>query len=329
MSDVPTIPGIDLTKSMELRTSRDPARERAQVAQLAQEFEAMLMLQMIRGMKQSMLDEDSSEGDLFGGETFGGGTLGDTFDTELAGHLARAGGIGLGDWLSARVKLNDADKADDADKSGATTGQGTGAGTGQGLGLTGVSALPLKEIVAPKGLDEGRSLALPATPTPAVSEKRHISANAGRQADMASDDFRLSMPLESVTTSAFGWRRDPLNGRQTFHHGVDLRAAYGDTVPAAAAGTVVFAGERGGYGNMVIVRHEGGVETRYAHLSSIDVAAGATVDEGTALGRAGSTGRSTAPHLHFEVLVNGERVDPERMARLGRGPLKFVSQADD
>jgi flagellar protein FlgJ len=343
MSDS-TVPGIDLTKSMELRTSRDPARERAQVAKLAQEFEAMLMLQMIRGMRQSMLDEESSEGDLFGGETFGGGALGDTFDTELAGHLARAGGIGLGDWLSARVaaklngaeklddagKLNDADGTDAADVRGATTVQGSDARTGQSIGLTGVSALPLKETVTPKGLDEGRSLALPTAPTTPVSEKRHLQPDAGRQADMASDDFRLSMPLESVTTSAFGWRRDPLNGRQTFHHGVDLRAAYGDAVSAAAGGTVVFAGERGGYGNMVIVRHEGGMETRYAHLSSVDVAAGATVDAGTPLGRAGSTGRSTAPHLHFEVVVNGERVDPERVAaRLGRGPLKFVSQADD
>jgi murein DD-endopeptidase MepM/ murein hydrolase activator NlpD len=278
-------------------------------------------------MRQSMLDEESSEGDLFGGETFGGAALGDTFDTELAGHLARAGGIGLGDWLSGRI--NSAARPDVADGRGATPGGATESAAGQSIGLTGVSALPLKEIAAPKSLDEGRSLALPAASTPGVSEKRHFSATAGRPADTASDDFRLSMPLESVTTSAFGWRRDPLNGRQTFHHGVDLRAAYGDAVPAAAAGTVVFAGERGGYGNMVIVRHEGGVETRYAHLSSIDVAAGATVAEGTALGRAGSTGRSTAPHLHFEVLVNGERVDPERMARLGRGPLKFVSQADD
>jgi murein DD-endopeptidase MepM/ murein hydrolase activator NlpD len=138
------------------------------------------------------------------------------------------------------------------------------------------------------------------------------------------------MPLESVTTSAFGWRSDPVSGRHKFHRGVDLRAAYGADVPAAAAGQVVFAGERGAYGNVVIVQHPNGVETRYAHLSSIDVAEGASVDVGTIVGRVGSTGRSTAPHLHFEVLVNGERVDPERVAaRLGRGPLKIVSQADD
>ena len=320
MSDVPTIQGLALPKSMELRTGKDPARERAQVAQLAQEFEAMLMLQMIRGMRQSMLDEESSEGDVFGGETFGGQTLSDTFDTELTRHLARSGGIGLGGWLSERVAAQ-------------TTGADSGAGrrtTGEGLGLTGISALPLNDAVTPKALDESKSMALPAGSPGNVSEKRHVAPKASRQADMESDDFRLSMPLESVTTSAFGWRRDPLNGRQTFHHGVDLRAAYGDAVPAAAGGTVVYAGERGGYGNMVIVRHEGGMETRYAHLSSIGVAEGASVDAGTPLGRAGSTGRSTAPHLHFEVLVNWERVDPERIAaRLGRGPLKFVAQADD
>jgi murein DD-endopeptidase MepM/ murein hydrolase activator NlpD len=81
---------------------------------------------------------------------------------------------------------------------------------------------------------------------------------------------------------------------------------------------------------MVVMRHADGVETRYAHLSSIEVVQGAPVAAGAAVGRVGSTGRSTAPHLHFEVLVNGERVDPERAAaRLGRGPLKFGSQADD
>ncbi len=321
MSDAPPIPGIALPRSMELRASRDPSRERAQVAQLAQEFEAMLMLQMIRGMRQSMLDEESSEGDVFGGETFGGSTLNDTFDTELTRHLAHAGGVGLGGWLSARVA---------AQTTSGDTREANGPATGEGIGVTGMSAVPLRDAFTPKNLDERREIALPAGSTPPVSEKRHSESEVGRQADMAGDDFRLSMPLETVTTSAFGWRRDPLNGRHTFHHGVDLRAAYGDAVPAAAEGTVVFAGERGGYGNVVIVRHEGGLETRYAHLSSIEVAAGTSVDAGTPLGRAGSTGRSTAPHLHFEVLVNGQRVDPERIAaRLGRGPLKFVSQADD
>lgn len=326
MSDVRTPTGIELPKALELRTSRDPARERAQVAQLAQEFEAMLMLQMVRGMRQSFLDEDSKDGELFGGQTFGGATLGDTFDTELTRHLAKSGGVGLGRWVADRVAEQTGGDAAAAVKD-ALKDAGE---TPSFQGVTAPALLPLHETAAPKPLDEGRAIDLTAAVARRVSAIRQPFDDGGRQADIASDDFRLSMPLESVTTSAFGWRRDPLNGRQTFHHGVDLRAAYGDAVPAAAPGTVVFAGERGGYGNVVIVRHEGGMETRYAHLSSVDVAVGDAVENGTTLGRAGSTGRSTAPHLHFEVLVNGERVDPERVAaRLGRGPLKFVSQADD
>src|SRR5262245_47679821 len=111
MSDLPNLPGIELPKALELRTSRDPARERAQVAQLAQEFEAMLMLQMVRGMRQSLLDEDTKDGEIFGGQTFGGATLGDTFDTELTRHLAKSGGVGLGRWLADRVAEQTADAA--------------------------------------------------------------------------------------------------------------------------------------------------------------------------------------------------------------------------
>ena len=148
-----------------------------------------------------------------------------------------------------------------------------------------------------------------------VSEFRRTPTDGGRPADIPTDTSRLNLPIEGTTTSAFGWRADPVTGRTRLHRGVDLRAAYGTDVPAAQAGEVVFAGQRGAYGNLVIVRHDGGVETRYAHLASIAVKPGVAVAAGESLGRVGSSGRSTAPHLHFEVLVNGERVDPERIAR--------------
>jgi murein DD-endopeptidase MepM/ murein hydrolase activator NlpD len=131
-------------------------------------------------------------------------------------------------------------------------------------------------------------------------------------------------------TSAYGWRSDPFTGESRFHRGVDLRATYGTEVPAASGGTVVSAGERGTYGNLVVIRDEQGVETRYAHLSATLVKEGDVIEPGTPIGRVGSSGRSTAPHLHFEVLVNGERVDPARWAsRVGRGPLKSDGGAVD
>jgi murein DD-endopeptidase MepM/ murein hydrolase activator NlpD len=110
--------------------------------------------------------------------------------------------------------------------------------------------------------------------------------------------------------SSFGYRRDPFTRRAKFHSGVDLKARWGDAVGASQAGIVQFAGWHHGYGNMVIVAHGGGVTTQYAHLSSFDVEPGAHVERGTIIGRAGSTGRATSPHLHYEVRIDGTAMDP-------------------
>jgi murein DD-endopeptidase MepM/ murein hydrolase activator NlpD len=120
----------------------------------------------------------------------------------------------------------------------------------------------------------------------------------------------LAGPLQP--TSSFGYRTDPFLGRPALHSGLDLRDDYGAPVRAAAGGVVVAAGPRGGYGNLVEIDHGGGMSTRYGHLSAIDVAPGEPVKPGAFIGRVGSTGRSTGPHLHYEVRVDGEAVDPAR-----------------
>lgn len=110
--------------------------------------------------------------------------------------------------------------------------------------------------------------------------------------------------------STFGYRRDPFTRRAKFHAGVDIKARWGDPVGASQAGAVQFAGWHHGYGNLVIVDHGGGVTTQYAHLSSFDVEPGTHVERGTILGRAGSTGRATSPHLHYEVRIDGVATNP-------------------
>jgi murein DD-endopeptidase MepM/ murein hydrolase activator NlpD len=110
--------------------------------------------------------------------------------------------------------------------------------------------------------------------------------------------------------STFGYRIDPFTRGARFHAGVDIKAAWGDPVGASQAGVVKFAGWHHGYGNMIIVEHGGGVTTHYAHLSSFLVAVGAKVSRGTIIGRAGSTGRSTSPHLHYEVRLNDNPMNP-------------------
>jgi len=113
-------------------------------------------------------------------------------------------------------------------------------------------------------------------------------------------------------TSPYGARKDPFGMGWALHPGVDLRAEEGAIVRATAPGKVVNAAYAGGYGNMVEIEHAEGVNTRYGHLSAILVSDGQTVAAGTPIGRVGSTGRSTGPHLHYETRIDGEPVDPMR-----------------
>lgn len=151
--------------------------------------------------------------------------------------------------------------------------------------------------------------------TPAAAP---VAASAPAPASLASP-AALELPAGRIS-SQFGWRNDPLTGASRFHNGVDVAAAYGTDVSSAAAGRVVFAGVQGGYGQTVVLEHDGGVQTRYAHLSHIAVSAGDTLDRGSLVGRVGSSGRSTGAHLHFEVLEGGRPVDPRlRSAAPGFG----------
>jgi len=122
---------------------------------------------------------------------------------------------------------------------------------------------------------------------------------------------KLEWPVApQIYTSLFGMRRDPLNGARKFHTGIDLGADRGSVVSSAANGRIIHAGWAGGYGRMVVVQHIGGYQTVYAHLGKILVPVGVNVDIGTPLGLVGSSGRSTGPHLHFELRYGGRPIDP-------------------
>ena len=120
----------------------------------------------------------------------------------------------------------------------------------------------------------------------------------------------LSWPVPGPVTSGFGYRIHPIFKVQRLHTGIDLAGSTGDPIKAAAAGTVVYVGWRGGYGKCTIIDHGGGLATLYAHQSSIGVSSGQVVTRGVVIGRLGSTGYSTGPHLHFEVRLDGSPVDP-------------------
>jgi len=117
-------------------------------------------------------------------------------------------------------------------------------------------------------------------------------------------------PAAGWLTSSMGSRGDPFTGAPDFHPGLDISADRGSPVHATADGTVTFAGGSGAYGNLVTIDHGFGLETRYGHLSRVDVAAGGAVKRGDLVGAVGATGRATGPHLHYEVRVNDRLLNP-------------------
>ncbi len=117
-------------------------------------------------------------------------------------------------------------------------------------------------------------------------------------------------PSTRYITSSFGSREHPIQGVTKMHNGIDIGASYGASIVAADSGTVLFSGNSSSYGKYIVISHGNGITTLYAHCSQLLVSAGASVGKGQTIANVGSTGNSTGPHLHFEVSVNGSRVNP-------------------
>ncbi len=123
-------------------------------------------------------------------------------------------------------------------------------------------------------------------------------------------------PVEGMVTGSFGERIDPFNGEGAFHSGIDISSSYGHPVIAPADGVVTMAEEVGGYGRLIQISHTHGISTRYGHLSGFAVVPGQRVQRGDVIGYVGLTGRSTGPHLHYEVRINNTPVNPYKYLRI-------------
>lgn len=128
-------------------------------------------------------------------------------------------------------------------------------------------------------------------------------------------------------SSSFGWRRNPVTGRHSMHEGLDFAAPSGTPIYASSGGVVTQARFRSGYGNLVEIIHGNGLSTRYAHASSIKVKEGDLVEKGQTIALVGSTGRSTGPHLHFEVRMGGHPLDPVLFLPPQQAPEQFIADA--
>lgn len=142
-----------------------------------------------------------------------------------------------------------------------------------------------------------------------------------RRLDQAATPSRMPI-AQTWITSGFGGRADPFGGGAAFHKGIDFHASLGDPVMAVADGVVSYAGTRSGYGNVVEIDHGNGYVTRYAHNSRLLVKVGELVHRGDQVARAGSTGRSTGAHVHFEVWRDGRVVNPSRFLGANRPPKR-------
>lgn len=179
-------------------------------------------------------------------------------------------------------------------------------GTGSGDGVGG-PALPVGPPVAAGPADELRLLLdMVAEESPRLRELHRLVQRTGEMVDA----LPLRWPVRGRVSSEFGRRPSPWGGALEHHRGLDIGTPAGTPILSPAAGRVVVAGWGGDFGRHVVVDHGGGVRSLYGHLGKVSVRAGQAVEAGDVLGVAGSSGRSTGPHLHYEVHVNGMAVDP-------------------
>jgi murein DD-endopeptidase MepM/ murein hydrolase activator NlpD len=190
----------------------------------------------------------------------------------------------------------------------------------------------LKRLLAANGIDLDKVLSL-VNPSPgeggpfiALNDPHVTGLNRQQLGELRqlANELPLAAPLDQYELgSPYGARTDPINHRAAFHPGLDMDAPYRSPVYSAGAGTVSFVGNISSYGRVVEIDHGHGIFTRYAHLHRALVTTGQSVEKHSPIAELGSTGRTTAPHLHYEVRVDGAPIDPETFIRAGANPVSI------
>ena len=277
-------------KSLPLSAAHDGRIADEQKHKAAQEFASLLFLEVIKAMRATV-----PAGGLFESDSASQNIYMSLADVEVARAMVQREGIGLGKFIE--------------------------------------KALDAYDHMPAGPLSGGIRTSLGSPPEPGKSSDRifpehGVPARAPKPVKTTVDTSASfsSLPVDGRITSHFGARHDPLGKGERWHKGLDIAAPAGTPVRAIAAGKVVFSGLAGGYGNLVAIDHGNGVTTRYAHNRTLLVSIGDLITPGQEIAQVGSTGRSTGPHLHFEVIRDGQAVDP--LAAIANFPsvTKFASR---
>ncbi len=255
--------------------------DREGLKKAAQEMESFFLYMMLKTMRKTIQKSDVF-GDRKKEETYV-----EMFDMELTKELAKAGGMGLSPLILSELERKFHGKV--------------GAEKGKINPQERQAKLPVSK--------EREFDHLFRLPMAQRLEERGKEAS-GNEKNEKEKEFFWTSPVSGGISSGFGPRQDPINGTERFHNGVDFAAPEGAEVRAVRPGRVIFVGEKGNFGKVVEILHPDDSVTRYAHNSELLVTQGEAVVSGQVIAAVGSTGRSTGPHLHFELLQEGRTLDP-------------------
>jgi len=286
------------------------AKSQAELKKAAEEFEAIFIGQLLKIMRETIQESGLEGGGL------GKGIYTELFDQEIALNMARRGALGIGDIIyksftdnenvyspeSLETLLPNLKTSDSIPKNSGSIPKNSNELPASKVSSSGEAAQSPKSVEA-----------TPSSRGDSGAAQENLKLPLSDAAESAREISVPFLPVNAPVSSAFGMRKDPFTGTSRFHKGIDLAAPAGTPVVAALPGKVISAGYKSGYGNTVLVEHDGGLKTRYGHLASINVKVGDMVTSESTLGKVGSTGRSTGPHLHFEVIRDGVHINPAKM----------------